>query len=150
MNLMWILVAVPLASLLYFAWVVGRQKPTLHAISFAPGSPSPVASLREPLRGKRTVKWISSSELEGLVRKFEDVILVDLLLENGKGAPPSSGPRTLIVGSDQLCEVLRWALPSTCVVLYGPLDLCKSMLKAAKGMEGHAALFILPVSSKHS
>jgi hypothetical protein len=145
MHLIWILIAMPLASLLYFAWVVGWQRPAPYTVLFAPASPGFDADRSEFAHRKRTVRWISSGELEDLTHKFEDVIFVDLL-------PKSSGcsrafPETplLFIKPDEFCDVLRWAPPSNCVVLYGSADLCKSMIRSARDISGHAPIFVLPI-----
>jgi hypothetical protein len=82
MSLSWILIALPLAALLYFGWIIACQKPIPHLMPLAPASPSPAVAWWKSLQPGRTVKWISSAKLKRMTRPFEDVIVVDLRLRD--------------------------------------------------------------------
>jgi hypothetical protein len=85
--------------------------------------------------------------LEELTHKFEEVIFVDLMAK-GSGCPqPLPGACLLIIKPDEFCDVLRWAPPSNCVVLYGSVDMCKSMIRSARNISGHAPIFVLSIAS---
>lgn len=53
MNWIWLLVAMPLAALLYFAWVVGQEKPTGYVAPLAPANP-PVVKKQGALSPERS------------------------------------------------------------------------------------------------
>jgi hypothetical protein len=147
MHLIWILIAMPLASLLYFAWVVGRQRAAPYTVLFVPASRGSDAHRSDFAHRKRTIRWISSEEFGELTHKFEDVIFVDVLPRRSGCPQPFPGTPLLLIKPDEFCDVLRWAPPSNCVVLYGPSDLCKSMIRSARNIGGHAPVFVLPIGS---
>src|ERR1700733_5134542 len=81
MNWIWVLGAMPLASLLCFVYLIGRggghRAPT-YAGRVARAI-VPIA-LKRGLRpqGKRKICWMSAREFEALVQRCDDVILIDL------------------------------------------------------------------------
>jgi hypothetical protein len=148
MSLIWILIALPLATLLYFAWSIGWQKPIPNAISLAPANPASSDGWWKIPQYRRKIKWVSINELESVTRAFEEVIVVDLL------SPDCSRPRLLheadflYIKSDEFCDVIRWLPSSSCVLLYGPEDLCRSMINAVRAVSGHAPIFVLSTGKR--
>jgi hypothetical protein len=143
MSSFWILIAMPLAVLLYFGWVVAWQKPIPYAISLAPASPASNSELWKSSQRGRTIKWISSTEVKTMTRPFEDVMVVDLFLRDGSKSRLLGDADFLHTKSDEFCDVLRWLPASSCVVLVGPTDKCRSMIKSASGIAGHAPIFVM-------
>jgi hypothetical protein len=147
MFLTWVLIALPLVSMLYFAWVIAWQKPAAHIASQTCWSLASNLDPRTFPRSKRTIKWISSGEFESIIGRFQDVIFIDLLPNTCEGLRPFRGAHLLFVQPEELGDVLRWAPPSSCVVLHGPPDLCKQMISAARKITGHAPVFVLAVKA---
>jgi hypothetical protein len=143
MSLFWILVVMPLAALLYFGWVVAWQKPIPYAISLAPASPARNSGWWKLLQRGRTIKWISSTELKTMTRPFEDVMVVDLFSCDSSKSRLLGDADFLHIKSDEFCDVLRWLPASSCVVLIGPTDRCRSMIKSASRIAGHAPIFVV-------
>jgi hypothetical protein len=149
MHLNWILIAMPLALLLYFAWVVTYQKPTAHVVSRALSSLSPDTQRRLFPHSKRKIRWMSPKELEAIIYKFHDVIFIDLLPASNERPRPFPGVNLLYVDPDEMYYVLRWSPPGSCVLLYGPLNLCKAMVRTAREITGRAPVFVLVAERLH-
>lgn len=145
MHLNWILIAMPLASLLYLGWVVTWQKPTAYRVSHAISSLPSNTMRRSFPQSRRIIRWILSREFEAITCKFQDIIFIDLLPKSSDRPLPFHGFNLLYVEPDEMCDVLRWSPPSSCVVLYGPSILCKSMLRKAREIAGRAPVFVLTV-----
>jgi hypothetical protein len=133
----------PLAVLLYFGWVIAWQKPIPYAISLAPASPASNSEWWELLQRGGTIKWIPSTELKTMTRPFEDVMIVDLFSRHSSESRLSEDADFLHIKSDEFCDVLRWLPASSCVVLIGPTDKCRSMIKSASRIAGHAPIFVV-------
>jgi len=136
MHISWILVALPLASLAYFAWAAIWQAPTAYAASCLH---SAVASHTD----LRTIRWVSPRELQATICKFQDVMFIDLLATSRERPHPVEATHCLFVKPEELCDVLRWAPPSSCAVLYGPANLCRLLILEARNIAGHAPLFVV-------
>jgi hypothetical protein len=149
MSLIWVLIAMPLATLLYFAWVVAWHRPIPDAISLAPASPASKSGWWKFLQRRRQIKWISLNEFETLNHAFEDVIVVDLLSQDHLKPRLFNEATFLYIKPNEFCDVLRWLPSSSCVVLYGPDDLCRSMINAAVSIAGHAPIFVLGTGHGH-
>ena len=147
MQLNWILIALALASLLYFAWVIGWLRPKAHFASQMPANLSPGSDLRTFPCSRRTIRWISPGEFESVISKFQDVIVIDLLPKCSDRPRPFPEASFLFIEPDEFHDVLRWAPRSSCVVLYGRRSFCRSMILAVRGIPGHAPIFVLAVES---
>jgi hypothetical protein len=147
MHLNWIVIALPFASLLYCVWVICRLRPTAHFASQMPASLSAGTDLRTFPRSRRTIKWMSPGEFESIIGKFQDVIFIDLLPKCSDRSRPFPEAHFLFIEPDEFHDVLRWAPRSSCVVLYGRSNFCKSMILAARDIAGHAPIFVLAVES---
>ena len=147
MFLTWVLIALPLVSMLYFAWVIAWQKPAAHIASQTCWSLASNLDPRTFPRSKRTIKWMSSREFDSIINRFQDVIFIDLLPKTSERRRPFAGAHFLFVSPQELGDVLRWAPPSSCVVLYGPPNLCKEMVSAARTITGSAPVFVLAVKA---
>ena len=146
MNWIWVLVAMPLASLLCFFYLIsrpgGRNAPN-HAGRVA-SAIAPIA-LKSGLlrRGKRKIGWISAREFEGLVQRSDDVIIVDLG-SNSIGKPVEfHAPHVLFIQQRGLLDVLQWSPSSSSLVLYGPHDVCASTIPTIKKVSGAAPVYLL-------
>jgi hypothetical protein len=149
MSLSWILIAMPFAVLLYFGWLIAWQKPMPYAISLAPASCDANGGWWRFQQFRRKIRWISISELETVTPAFEEVIVVDLLPLDRSKPQLLHEADFLHIKSDEFCEVLRWLPSSSCVVLYGPEEQCRSMIGAAGTMTGHAPIFVLSTGQRH-
>ncbi len=143
MSSFWILIAMPFAALLCFWWVIVWQKPNPHAVFSPPASPASNSARWKLSQRGRTIKWISSTELTTLTRRFEDVIVVDLLSRFSSRSRPFRETDFLHIKSNEFCDVLRWLPASSCVVLIGPTDECQAMIKSASGIAGRAPIFVI-------
>jgi hypothetical protein len=143
MSLFWILIAMPLAVLLYFGWVIAWQKPIPYAISLAPAIPARNSGWWKLLQRGRTIKWISLTELKTMTHPFEDVMFVDLISRDSSRPSCLESADFLHIKPDELCDVLRWLPASSCVVLIGPTVECRSMVKSASRIAGHAPIFVV-------
>jgi hypothetical protein len=143
MSLLWSLVAMPMAVLLYLAWLIGWQKPIPYAISLAPASPDRNSGWWKLLKRGRTIKWISSAELATITRPFADVMVVELSSRDNSTSRLFGSADFLHIKPDEFCDVLRWLPASSCVVLVGPTSACKSMITSASRVGGHAPIFVV-------
>jgi hypothetical protein len=141
MFLYCIFIAIPLATLAYFAWMVGWHKPVAYAVAMAPGNHPTGGYGWKPAQQSRAINWISFHELESRTRPFEDVIVVNLLQNE---FPTLRRADYVFIRCEEFCDVLRWLPSSSCVVLYGPSELCRAMVKSAQGVTGHAPIFVVP------
>lgn len=156
MQWIWVLVAMPLAGLLCFAYVIGREGGVR-----APNYVGQVAKALLPsiwegglsLRGKRKISWISAREFEALVQRSEDVILIDLGSKSlGKPAEFKCS-HVLFIEQGGMLDVLRWSPPSSRIVMYGPRDVCESAIPTVSRVSGAAPVYLLaegPGSSRAS
>jgi hypothetical protein len=160
MNWIWVLVAMPLASLVYFAYKLSRDN-TEHATRYV----HKIAKAILPIRlrsglfqkGERPISWVSEREFGALVRTSDDVILVDLASDrNGK---PDAGngsrmlfnaPNVLLIEQRGLLDVLRWASSTSSVVLYGSRDVCASAIPAIRKVAGSAPVYLMPETPNSS
>jgi hypothetical protein len=108
-------------------------------------------------KGKRSISWVSEQEFAALVRRSEDVILVDLASDRiGKPASADAphmlfnAPHVLLVEQRELLDVLRWASPTSIVVLYGPRDVCASTIPEIRRVSGAAPVYLLPKTPNSS
>ena len=147
MHPIWVLVALPLGSLLYLSWTIAWQNPPAYIVSRTRSSLASNLDLRTFPRSKRTIKWMSSREFDSIINRFQDVIFIDLLPKTSERRRPFAGAHLLFVSPQELGDVLRWAPPSSCVVLYGPPNLCKEMVSAARTITGSAPVFVLAVKA---
>jgi hypothetical protein len=145
MQLIWILFAMPAGILLYLAWVLGWQKPTPYSVPLAPANPSSNVDRGAHSYNKRRVSWISSTEVGALAHRFEAVIVIDLLSGSRGGGSLFPEDHFLFICPHEFWDVLRWAPSSSCVVLYGPSSLCKSMLRAVRDIHSDAPVFVVAV-----
>jgi hypothetical protein len=160
MNWIWILVAMPLASLVCFVYIV-RHDNAERATNYA----QKVARAIVPIRlrsglfqkGKRPISWVSEREFGALVRRSEDVILVDLASDRiGKPAAVNgphmlfSAPNVLLIKQRGLLDVLRWAPSTSTVVLYGPRNVCASTIPEIRKASGAAPVYLLPETPNSS
>jgi hypothetical protein len=99
------------------------------------------------VRSKRTIKWMSPGEFETIIGKFQDVIFIDLLPNYSERPRPFQEARVLFIEPDGFHDVLRWAPPSSCIVLYGQSTFCRWMLSEARDISGRAPVFVLAVES---
>jgi len=149
MQWIWVLVGMPLAGLLCFAYLIGREGVRglnyvgQVAKAFAPNKWAGGLSLR----GKRKISWISASEFEALVQRSEDVILIDLGSKSVGHAFEFRAPHVLFIEQGEMLEVLRWAPPSSRIVVYGPYDMCNSMIPAVNSVSGAAPVYLLAEGS---
>jgi hypothetical protein len=160
MNWFLILIAVPLASLFCFVYIMSRDnadRATHYAHRLAQAIlPS---RLRSGLsrKGKRSISWVSEQQFRALVRRSDDVILVDLASgrtgETAASKAPNmlfSAPNVLLVEQRGLLDVLEWASSTCSVVLYGPRDVCASTIPAIRKISGLAPVYLLPESPNSS
>ena len=105
-------------------------------------------SLLEAIYGRfRVAGAPSGGEFESVIGKFQDVIVIDLLPKCSDRPRPFPEASFLFIEPDEFHDVLRWAPRSSCVVLYGRSNFCKSMILAARDIAGHAPIFVLAVES---
>jgi hypothetical protein len=149
MSLSWILIAMPFAVLLYFGWLIAWQKPMPYAISLAPANRDGNGGWWRFSQLRRKIKWISINELETVTHAFEEVIVVDLLSLDSSKPHLLHEADFLHIESDEFCEVLMWLPSSSCVVLYGPEEQCRSMIGAANAITGRAPIFVLSTGQKY-
>jgi hypothetical protein len=153
MNWIWVLVAMPLASLLCFVYMIGRQGGK-NAPSYADRVAKAIApiALRNRLlrQGGRKISWMSAREFEGLVQRSDDVMVIDLG-SNSIGKPVEfHAPHMLFIQQRELLDVLRWAPSSSSVVLYGPHDVCASTIPIIRRVPGAAHVYLLSKSQNES
>jgi hypothetical protein len=96
---------------------------------------------------KRHIRWITQQELPVILRRFENVILVDVRSERGLKPSLYSGSHVLPTSPEHLNDLLPWLPPETSVLLCGPPDLCKSVLFETRNCPGSAPIYVLGVSS---
>jgi hypothetical protein len=115
------LVLMPILALLFAAYsdmhtgMIGRLSNALRPIDFPNGT-------------RRHVRWSTPQELPVLLRRFGNVILVDLRSERGLKPSLHSGSHVLPTSPEHLNDLLPWLPPETGVLLCGPPDLCKALL----------------------
>jgi hypothetical protein len=96
------------------------------------------------LRGKRKISWISAREFEALVQRSDDVILIDLGSKSiGKPAEFKCS-HVLFIEPGGMLDVLRWAPPSSRIVVYGPHEVCTSAISTVSKVSGAAPVYFLP------
>jgi hypothetical protein len=49
----------------------------------------------------------------------------------------------LHIKPDEFCAVLKWLPASSCVVLIGPADECRSLIRSGSGIAGYAPVFVI-------
>src|ERR1019366_4580217 len=146
MHVIWVLVAMPMASLLYTAWVIARGERVSHSnvVVLVASLNIPSNALRGPFRQvKREVTWISTRDIDSIVHRSENVIVVDLFPKGSERPDPFRGADLLFVAPNDFFDVLRSAPASSSVMLYGPSDLCKTMTGAVKDIAGFAPVYVL-------
>jgi hypothetical protein len=136
----------PLAGLLCFVYLISRENPQ--------GAPSYVGQVAKAivpktwksgfsLRGNRKISWISVREFEALVQRSEDVILIDLG-SKALGKPSDlKCPHVLFIESGGMLDVLRWAPPSSRIVVYGPRVDCAEAIQTVNKVSGAAPVYLL-------
>jgi len=147
MNWIWVLVAMPLASLLCFVYMIGRQ-----GWRDAPSSVDRVARAIVPIalksgllpQGKRKICWISDREFKALVQRSDDVIVIDLGSNCTEMPTELYAPHVLLIQQRGLLDVLQWSPSSSSVVLYGPRDMCASSIPTIRKVSGFAPVYLLP------
>lgn len=87
--------------------------------------------------------WISTKEIETLLRRSTDVLFVDLRTGAGKVPIPIDVPKILTVSPSQFFDVLRWLPASSSIVLYGASDACTSLLWSTRKIPGWAPIYVL-------
>jgi hypothetical protein len=134
------LVLMPILALLFVAYsdmhtgMIGRLSNAQRTIDF-------------PNRTRRHIRWITPQELPVLLRRFDNVILVDLRSERGLKPSLHSGSHVLPTSPEHLNDLLPWLPPETGVLLCGPPDLCKALLSELRNSPGSAPIYVLDVSS---
>lgn len=137
------LVLMPILAFMYVAYSDLRNK----KVDRFPEAQQTTLRGDFPGRTKRHVRWITQQELPVILRRFDNVILVDLRSEWGLRPPLCSASNILPISSKQLSELLPWLPPETSVLLCGPPDLCKSLLFSLRNSPGSAPIYVLGVSS---
>jgi hypothetical protein len=153
MNWIWVLVAMPLASLLCFVYLIGREggqrAPTYAGRVARAIVPIALKSSLHP-QGKRKICWMSAREFEALVQRCDDVILIDLGSNRTERPAEFHAPHVLFIQQRGLLDVLQWSPSSSSVVLYGPRDVCASTIPTIKKVSGAAPVYLLPESPNSS
>jgi hypothetical protein len=153
MNWFWILVAMPLASLLCFVYMIGRLGGRIgqsYTGRFAKEI-VPIA-LKSGLlpQSKRKICWMSAREFEALVQRSDDVIVIDLCSNCTDKPIGFHAPHVLLIQQRGLLDVLQWSPSSSSVVLYGPHDVCASTIPTIRKVSGSAPVYLLPESLNNS
>jgi hypothetical protein len=146
MQWIWIFIAMPLAGLLCSVVAVVREggmktqgHAGLLAKTFLPG----IREGRLPRRCKHKINWISPLEFQALARSSEDLILIDFGSE-ALGDPAEFGcPNFLLVEPGDLQDVLFWSPPCSCIVVYGPRQLCLSVIPMISEVPGTTPVHFL-------
>jgi hypothetical protein len=153
MNWIWVLVAMPLASLLCFVYLIGRQGGET-AQSYAGRVAKAIVPIALKSRllpqGKRKICWMSAREFEALVHRSDDVILIDLCSNCTEKPIEFHAPHVLLIQQRGLLDVLQWSPSSSSVVLYGPHDVCASTIPTIRKVSGSAPVYLLPESLNNS
>jgi hypothetical protein len=149
MNWIWVLVAMPLASLVCFVYMIGRERG-----QNAPSYAGRVARAIVPIalksgllpQGKRRISWISAREFKALVQRSDDVIVIDLGSNCAEKPTELHAPHVLLIQQRGLLDVLQWSPSSSSVVLYGPHDVCASTIPIIRKVSGDAPVYLLSES----
>jgi hypothetical protein len=146
MQWIWVLVAMPLAGLLCFVYVIGREGGLRAPNYVGQGAKALLPNIGEgglSLRGKRKITWISAREFEALIQRSEDVILIDLGSKSIGNQAEFKCSHVLFIEPGGMLDVLRWSPPSSRIVVYGPHDVCTSAISTVSKVSGAAPVYFL-------
>jgi hypothetical protein len=153
MDFIWPLVAMPVASLLYTAYVIARD--SRHKL---PDCVVPLSTLGPGAAKKtsyvpshrREIRWVSMNECEDLIHTSTDIIFIDLGSPDEEKHFPIEAEHVLSISPSNILDVLQWLPPETTVVLYGASDLCTSMIWTVRNLAGVAPVYVLKAPAIHS
>jgi hypothetical protein len=153
MDFIWPLVAMPVASLLYTAYVIARDnrhKLPDCVVPLSPLGPGVAKKTSSLLSCGREIRWISMTECEDLIHTSSDIIFIDLGSPDEEKHFPHLADHVLSISPNHILDVLRWLPPETTVVLYGASDLCTSMIWTVRNLAGVAPVYVLKAAAIHS
>jgi hypothetical protein len=146
MDYFWVLIAMPLLGLVYFACVLiwtPREIRLPDCVTPLPPTNSGMMRIHQGRTPEREVRWVSTKECDTLLHRSSDVLFIDLRTEPRKAPIPIDVSEVLTLSPSQLFDMLRWLPASSSVVLYGASDACTSVLWSTRNIHGWAPIYVL-------
>jgi hypothetical protein len=153
MNFIWLLVGIPVVAIIFSAREIvrdWRHRLPERVVPLNPVRFPLVDAVPPPAMPKRPIKWISMKDCEGVVHNSSNVVFIEI--RSGSEGKPLPFPAThvLSIAPSQLVDVLRWLPPDSCVVLWGEVDLCSSILGSLDDVAGSASIYVFKGEPAHS
>lgn len=135
MNVLWLLLALSLAVVVYAAWEILRF---FGRTARAHRMPSVAAA------HQRTIRWISTEELAAVLAHSDEIVVVDLQSDLRPGRPlPVPVAHVLPVRPGELTEILEWLPANRSAVFCGVSGLSTLLIQTSSCMNGNAPLYFL-------
>ena len=144
--LIWLLLAMMLAALMYSVWSVTRSgtRELLGGIPSASEPPTHLEIVPEPIWTRtRTIKWISIGEFKTVLTKCSDLIVIDLRASALLIPFPVPTANVLPIAPDELFKVLECLPADRTVALCGASKISVFMIETIPCKEGSAPLYVL-------
>lgn len=148
MHLLWILLGLIPAVLIFFTWRSTRSVENKFFDSASPDSQPPVNVESRPVLAPlnvpvREMRWISVTDFRKILSLGGDLIVIDLRTDALKAGFPVSDAFVLPVAPHDILSVLQSLPADQSVVLYGASNLCIFLIETSSCIQGSAPFFLL-------